>query len=393
MVDTAVLALAMAALGQIALCVIILLMRGLRTQAYLPLAAFFLAAGVVVAGPAVAAFAPSFEPLFVALTLPAWLLLGPTLWLYVEGLTSEAAWRLQPRHGRHFILFALGLVAVSLLAGLSEEARRMMLVEGEEVGTAYASAVVLFVFALILAWVVQSGWYVVSVFLRLARYRLRLRDLFASNEDRELRWIGGLLAVVVGVWTLAAATVVIENFFGGGLVTRRGGAVMALLLVCSLAVWGLRQKPGFEGRYLETAADADPHGLDTVSPGQKYQRSALGADQARRIAVKIEAAMARDRLFLDPALSLHKLARHLSASPNHVSQTLNETIGVSFFDYVNGWRVRAAEPKIIEGRETILAIALGVGFNTRSSFYKTFRRVTGLTPKAFRAARLKGDGV
>ena len=80
-------------------------------------------------------------------------------------------------------------------------------------------------------------------------------------------------------------------------------------------------------------------------------------------------------------------------SPNHVSQTLNETIGASVFDYVNGWRVRAAEPQIVEGRETILAIALGVGFNTRSSFYKTFRRVTGQTPGAFRTARMAGDCV
>lgn len=391
--DTAVLALAMATLGQIGLCVTVLLMRGLRTQAYLPLAAFFLAAGVVVAGPAVLALAPGFVPWFIALTLPAWLLLGPALWLYVEGLTAETAWRLQSRHGRHFILFGLGMVAVGLIAGLPGDARRTMLVEGEEVGTAYATAVVLFVFALILGWVVQSGWYVVAVFLRLGRYRARLKDLFASNEDRELRWIGVLLLVVVGVWMLAAATVVIENFSGGVLVTRRAGAAMALLLVWTLAVWGLRQKPGFEGRYLEAAGDATPSSPDPTAAGQKYQRSALGNDQARRIAGKIETAMERDQLYLDPALSLHKLARHLAVSSNHISQTLNETIGVSFFDYVNGWRIRAAEPKIIEGRETVLAIALGVGFNTRSSFYKTFRRVTGQTPGAFRAERLAGEGV
>ncbi|WP_409013100.1 helix-turn-helix domain-containing protein [Brevundimonas sp.] len=56
-------------------------------------------------------------------------------------------------------------------------------------------------------------------------------------------------------------------------------------------------------------------------------------------------------------------------------------------------RVRAAERQIIEGSESILAIALSVGFNTRSSFYKTFRRVTGLTPKAFRSARRGGAGI
>lgn len=389
--DTTVLALAMATLGQIALCVTLLLARGVGTQAYLPLAVFLLATGIVVAGPAVAAFAPALEPWSVALTLPAYLLLGPALWLYVEALTSETPWRLRPRHGWHLVLFGLGLFAVALIAGLSGEDRRTILVEGEEVGTAYSSGVLLFVFGLVIGWVLQSGWYVVRIFIRLSRYRERLKALFASNEHSELDWIGWLLAVLVGVWALSAATVVSENILGDALVTRRWGAVMGLLLVWSLAVWGLRQKPGFEGRYLDGADEGITPEAFAVPKEQKYQRSALGEDQARRIAGKIEAAMERDQLYLDPALSLHRLARHVGVSPNHISQTLNETIGASFFDYVNGWRVRAAQPRIVEGRETVLAIALDVGFNTRSSFYKTFRRVTGQTPQGYREARLARD--
>ena len=96
--------------------------------------------------------------------------------------------------------------------------------------------------------------------------------------------------------------------------------------------------------------------------------------------------MKSDQLFLDPALSLHKLARHVAISPSYVSQTLNETIGKSFFDYVNQMRVEYAKPLIIEGKETVLAISLRAGFNTRSSFYKAFKLETGQTPRAFRNA-------
>ena len=119
---------------------------------------------------------------------------------------------------------------------------------------------------------------------------------------------------------------------------------------------------------------------------QKYQRSALGEDQSIRIAAKIDAAMKSDQLFLDPALSLHKLARHVAISPSYISQTLNETIGKSFFDYVNQMRVEYAKPHIIEGKETVLAISLRAGFNARSSFYKAFKLETGQTPSAFRNA-------
>ena len=78
------------------------------------------------------------------------------------------------------------------------------------------------------------------------------------------------------------------------------------------------------------------------------------------------------------------LSRNIGASSNHVSQTLNETLGMSFFDYVNQRRIEDAKPEIILGEKTILNIALAVGFNTSSSFYKAFKKGTGKTPRDFR---------
>ena len=73
----------------------------------------------------------------------------------------------------------------------------------------------------------------------------------------------------------------------------------------------------------------------------------------------------------------------MGAPPNLASQTLNEEIGSTFFDYVAHWRIEAAKPRILSGEASILAIALEVGFNSRSTFYKAFKRETGMTPKAF----------
>ncbi len=375
----------MATLGQAGLCASVLFARSLRTPAYLPLAVFFIASGVVTAGPAVAAFMPGLQTHFIAASLPAYLLLGPALWLYVEGLTSDTPWRLQQRHLLHLAPFALGIVAMALTISLPLAQRRQIFVEGVEVDTAFASGLMIFLFLLILGWIVQAGYYVVRVFRRLAAYRQQLRNLFASNEQRELHWLGWLLIVVGGVWLLSFAMIISDNFFGLALISRGAGALMGLVLVWSLGLWGLRQKPGFEGRYM----DGDPQSETTdptisAASDQKYQRSALGDEQAQRIAGKIEAAMNRDELFLDPSLSLHKLAKHIAVSPNYISQTLNETIGENFFDYVNNKRIETAKPQILSGEATILAVALGVGFNARSSFYKAFKRRTGQTPSEFR---------
>ena len=94
--------------------------------------------------------------------------------------------------------------------------------------------------------------------------------------------------------------------------------------------------------------------------------------------------MEHDRLFLDASLSLPKLAKHISRSAYHISQTLNETLGVNFFDYVNHYRVKAAKQQLQNTDNTVLDIAMDVGFNAKSSFYTAFKKDTGITPNQYR---------
>jgi len=274
---------------------------------------------------------------------------------------------------------ALGLVVAVMIATLSPEQKTSIFVDGAESGEFYPDLVILCFFVLLLAWLPQSTWYAVRIFRRLSRYRDRLKALFASNEHRELGWFGWLLLSICGVWMLGFGTIVSDNFLDRRFVDGRLWAVLWFVLIWTLAIWGLRQKPGFEGRYLE-----NDDGTSDTEATEKYQRSALGPEQAQRIADKIDAMMRRDQLYLDPNLSLHKLSRHVMISPNYVSQVLNETIGQTFFDYVNRWRIDDAKPMIMAGEETVLAVALAVGFNSRSSFYKAFKRETGQTPRGFR---------
>jgi AraC-like DNA-binding protein len=117
----------------------------------------------------------------------------------------------------------------------------------------------------------------------------------------------------------------------------------------------------------------------------KYEKSALDTNRAARISGKLQTAMERDQLFRDPNLSLMTLSKHIGVSTNYVSQSLNEHLGVSFFDFVNGWRVEASKPMILNAGQPITVIAYEVGFISRSSFYTAFKKNTGLTPSKFSA--------
>jgi AraC-like DNA-binding protein/uncharacterized membrane protein YciS (DUF1049 family) len=384
--DPVTLALAMTTLGQVALCTTLLAMRSIQRPVYWSLASFFLATGIISAGPFILAFLPTWESRFFSITIPAYLILGPALFLYIEGLTSERAWQFDIGDSRHLIPFGFGLIATVLANTLSTQERNQIFVVGEPGDALFPNLVVLYIFALVLGWIIQSGYYVVRILYRLTSYRRRLKMLFASTENSELGWIGWVLLIIGTTWGLSFVSLISDNFVGGSVMTPRVGALMSLILVWSLAIWGLRQKPGFEGRYLDDEPLSHLERQSDAGSEGKYTRSALSSEQAERIASKIETAMKRDHLYLDPMISLPVLARHIGAPSNHVSQTLNETLGACFFDYINKWRIRAAEPLIAAKTETILDIAMTVGFNARSSFYKAFRRETGQTPSEYRRA-------
>jgi len=386
MPDPLSLILSAAALGQAALCAGLLVAGRTGDDATRPahrlwLAALFAALAPLSSGPVSAALAPALFPLAMGLVLLAAYALAPLVWLYVIALTNPAATPARPGRWKHALpglAGASGLIAIVTLPG---EDRLEMFVAGTLPDGAHAAGVALWLFALVLAWNIVSGIYGIAILRRLGRYRARLRDLYSNTEGRALYWLSGLIAVLAAVWVIAVAVLLIDNLLAPLPLPASLGPVMVLSLIAAFALNGFGQEPGLPEADAVSEAEADK-----VADGGKYQKSALGEAQAARIADKLSTAMREQQLFLDPGLSLQKLSRQIGVAPNLASQTLNQTLEETFFDYVNRWRVEAALPRIAAGEDTVLTIALDVGFNTRSTFYTAFKKVTGMTPRACRDA-------
>lgn len=206
-------------------------------------------------------------------------------------------------------------------------------------------------------------------------YRAHIRQLYSDVEKRDLRWVDVMMVLLVMIWAVGAVSLADENLAGGTLFAEEVLFALTACCLLSLNVFSPFAPPVFP-----TSAAED-------EPDLKYAHSALTSEHAARLAARIETAMRKDALYLDPSLSLQKLSRQVGAVPNQVSQTLNQEIGATFFDYVARWRIEASKPLIMTGNASVLATALDVGFNSRSSFYNAFKRETGMTPKDYRAAQ------
>jgi len=100
----------------------------------------------------------------------------------------------------------------------------------------------------------------------------------------------------------------------------------------------------------------------------------------------IRELMTVDRLYLNENLSLRDLADRLAIDPNQLSYILNTHLHKNFYEFINWYRVEEVKYKLSQPTHkhlTILGIALESGFNSKTSFNRVFKQLTGLTPSQY----------
>ena len=100
----------------------------------------------------------------------------------------------------------------------------------------------------------------------------------------------------------------------------------------------------------------------------------------------ITRAMTIDKLYLDPELTLPKLAASVNLAPKTISAILNQHLNAGFNEYVNRFRVEEVKQRLADPQNhgsTILTVALNSGFNSLATFQRVFKNFTGITPKQF----------
>ncbi len=133
-----------------------------------------------------------------------------------------------------------------------------------------------------------------------------------------------------------------------------------------------------------------------LNPGQtrghKYAKSGLNDEQLLEYKGRLKHIMQSQQAYLRPDLTLPKLAETVNCSVNHLSQVINSGFGMSFFDYLNQYRVEHARELLvrIDGQSSaILNIAFTVGFNSNSAFYAAFKKYVAQTPAQYRRTQLR----
>lgn len=212
--------------------------------------------------------------------------------------------------------------------------------------------------------------YMATILILLWRFRIRFRRHYAGAPSEVLIWLTQLATVSL----FARATILVRDFSvfsAPGVISvslQIFGALVALAITTWIAMKSLLQPQLFR--------DVDRRLLRLEQPNRSHDR-----DELKRLVDHVETV----RPFLNPDLTLAALADQMAMTPREVSELLNQSLGLHFFDFINGHRIDyARELLLTEPSQSILDILLASGFNSKSSFNTAFKKQVGMTPSAFR---------
>lgn len=100
---------------------------------------------------------------------------------------------------------------------------------------------------------------------------------------------------------------------------------------------------------------------------------------------KIIRAFTEEKVYLNPNLTLSDLARRLKTNSSILSAAINQNFEKNFNDFVNEYRVSEFNILIKDSKYahlTMTAIAYDCGFNSKSTFNRAYKKITGLSPSS-----------
>lgn len=136
-----------------------------------------------------------------------------------------------------------------------------------------------------------------------------------------------------------------------------------------------------------TAEQPASHSVEKQEDSAPKYQSQLDQESKDRLFERINHVMDDITIICKPDFSLQQLATLVGSNYKYVSQVVNERYGKSFKQVLNEQRVLEACRILNDPNQsahlTIEAIAANLGFNSRSNFTVTFKRITGISPSDF----------
>lgn len=116
-------------------------------------------------------------------------------------------------------------------------------------------------------------------------------------------------------------------------------------------------------------------------------------DYKDEVSIRLIEYMDSEKPFLNPELSLQELADKLNVSRHQLSAAINKQQNMNFYVFVNKYRVGEVKKLMTNPKNKhfkLISLAYDAGFNSKASFNRIFKQITGTTPSEYMLETVQG---
>ncbi|CAD0007774.1 helix-turn-helix domain-containing protein [Flavobacterium chungangense] len=226
--------------------------------------------------------------------------------------------------------------------------------------------------------------YCIAAYREITFYQKNL-FLYTSNVSAiNLAWLQKVVVcvlIITGLWLM-------DNFFKLAKTNSsfdHFASLFYLIGVFFIAYYSLKQKE-IPSLNQQEKKEMDVIILENfnVESNEKKLISDINLQEMKSVLIEV---MNNQKPFLNPELSLFKLALQLNISSHQLSYIINKGFNENFYQFINRYRIEEAKKLIQDPKMqhlNLIGIAFEVGFNSKTVFYTTFKKNTNQTPSEFK---------
>lgn len=135
---------------------------------------------------------------------------------------------------------------------------------------------------------------------------------------------------------------------------------------------------------IEKSKDSKEENYQNPSENEDFSEDSRDDDFYRSLYYRVLIVMEKEQPFLNPDLNISMLAKVAITNRTHLSTAINRMTGTNFSTWLAEYRVNyVIHLMTTSGNDNLDMLYEKAGFGSRTSFYRQFKQITGLTPKQF----------
>lgn len=201
----------------------------------------------------------------------------------------------------------------------------------------------------------------IFLFWGISKHNNYIKHHFSNIESTTLTWLRKGLIILLAflcLWSYA-------NCY----VSRFNETIYYLSMII---LWGLLYKYAINYHFIEKIDDSSLYHVE--------KKLSVQSDFEKRLNTYVK----DKKPYQNPYITLVEFAAEVGTNRTYMSNYLNKVIGVTFYDYINSFRVETACQLLIETDITLDQIADQSGFNSLPTFRRSFVKLKRCTPNQYR---------